>query len=173
MSNAGRYSAIETLRSGQQIEIRALRPEDREALLAAVRRASSQSLFGRFFAAKRTFSEREISFFLNIDFASHVALVGVVQEEGKPAIAASARYIVSEPGKAEMAFAVIDAYQAQGIGTKLLQHLIAIAREAGLRELTADVLPENTPMLAVFERSGFPCSRKREPRVVHVTLHLA
>jgi RimJ/RimL family protein N-acetyltransferase len=172
MANAARYSATEVLRDGRRVEIRALRPDDREALLAAVRRGSAQSLFRRFFAAKRNFSEQEISFFLNIDFANHVALVAVVDEGGKPAIAGGARYIVTESGKAEVAFAVIDEYQGQGIATKLLQHLIAIAREAELKQFTAQVLPENVLMLKVFGKCGLACKVKREPGVVHVALQL-
>jgi len=50
MIDAARYSAIETLRDGRRVEIRALRPEDRSALAAAVDRASTQSLYRRFFS---------------------------------------------------------------------------------------------------------------------------
>jgi ribosomal protein S18 acetylase RimI-like enzyme len=67
---------------------------------------------------------------------------------------------------------LIDAYQGHGIGAALLRHLAAIARHAGLEELIAEVLPDNIPMLKVFEKSGFPTSRKRESQVVHVSLRL-
>ena len=74
MSDSATYSAVELLRNGQQVEIRALRPDDRASLLAAVSRTSSQSLYRRFFAVKRGFTEQEIAFFSNVDFVSHVAL---------------------------------------------------------------------------------------------------
>ena len=61
-------------------------------------------------------------------------------------IAGGGRYIVVEPGQAEIAFVVVDAYQGQGIGSVLMRHLAALAREAGLKELIAEVLPENTAM---------------------------
>lgn len=77
-----------------------------------------------------------------------------------------------QPGKAEVAFAVIDEYQGQGIGVALMRHLAEIAREAGLRELVADVLIENGAMLKVFERSGFPVTTRRESDVVHVSIRL-
>jgi len=82
MSEAATYSAIERLRSGQQAEIRALRPSDQDGLIAAVKRSSQQSVHRRFFGAKRDFSEREIAFFMNIDFVGHVALVAVAEEGG-------------------------------------------------------------------------------------------
>jgi ribosomal protein S18 acetylase RimI-like enzyme len=67
---------------------------------------------------------------------------------------------------------VEDAHQGRGIASLLLRHLITIARAAGLKELFAEVLPDNTPMLKVFERSGLPMTRKRERDAVHVTLRL-
>ena len=49
---------------------------------------------------------------------------------------------------------MVDQYQGQGLGGALMCHLTAIARAEGLKELIAEVPPENTPMLKVFERSG-------------------
>jgi len=172
MVEAPKYSVVELLRNGRSVEIRALRPEDRAGLAAAVNRSSAESLYHRFFAVKRGFSEREIDFFLNIDFINHVALVAEVDEGGRPAIAGGARYIVASPGRAEIAFAVVDQYQGQGVGTALMRNLAAIARQAGLDELVAEVLPDNTPMMTVFKRSGLPCSMTRKPGVVHVALRL-
>jgi GNAT superfamily N-acetyltransferase len=172
MLEAANYSVFEALRNGCRVEIRALRPDDRADLIAAVGRSSAQSLYRRFFAVKRDFAEPEIEFFLNVDFVNHVALVAVVDESGRPVIAGGGRYIVVEPGKAEVAFAVVDQYQAQGLGAALMRHLAAIARKAGLKELIAEVLPDNVPMLKVFERSGFPLGIKREPKVVHIALRL-
>ena len=166
------YSAFETLRDGRPVEIRALRPDDRAGLVAAVARSSSVSLYRRFFAVRRHFTEPEIEFFLNVDFVDHVALVAVVDERGRPVIAGGARYIVVEPGRAEVAFTVVDQYQGQGLGAALMHHLAAIAQAAGLKELIAEVLPDNVPMLKVFEKSGFPVGMKREPQVVHLTLRL-
>jgi GNAT superfamily N-acetyltransferase len=170
MIDAANYSATATLRDGRRIEIRAQRPDDRAGLRAALARASPESLYHRFFAVKREFSEEEAHYFLDIDFVKHVALVAVADEEGRPAIVGGARYIVVQPGQAEASFAVIDDYQAKGIGTALMRHLAAIGREAGLRELVAEVLSENLPMLKVFERSGLAMTTKREGIVAHVTL---
>src|SRR5688500_17924102 len=172
MLEAAKYSAVEVLRNGRRVEIRALRPDDRSDLVAAVGRTSSQSLYRRFFAVKHDFTEGEIAFFVNIDFITHVALVAVIEESGRPMIVGGGRYIVVQPGKAEVAFAVVDQYQGQGIGTALLHHLAAIARSARLQELIAEVLPGNTPMRKVFEKGGFGLGTKRESGVVHVTLRL-
>ena len=170
--DAGKYSAVEHTRDGRKIEIRALRPEDRDGLTAAVGRTSAQSLYRRFFGAKREFSEKEVAFFLNVDFINHVALVAVAQEKGQALVAAGGRYVVQQPGTAEVAFVVTDQYQGQGIGAALLRHLAIIGRDAGLKQFTAEVLPENAPMLKVFEKCGLKPSTKRERGVVHVALQL-
>ena len=171
MSGAADYSAVEHLRDGRPIEIRALRPDDRAEMLAAVGRTSTQSLRRRFFVPKKVFSEQELAFFLNIDFENHVALVAQIDEDG-PTIVAGGRYIVVQPGQAEIAFVVVDAYQGQGIGTILMRHLAVLACDAGLNELIAEVLPENTAMLKVFGKFGFRPSSKREPQVRHLTMRL-
>ena len=172
MSEAAKYSTVEVLRDKRRVEIRALRPDDRAELLAAVGRTSDQSLYRRFFAVKGSFTEPEIAFFLNIDFINHVALVAVIEDLGGLKIIGGGRYIVVQPGRAEAAFVVVDQYQGQGIGSALLRHLATLARGAGIDELIAEVLPDNTSMLKVFEKSGFRLSVRRESLVVHVTLHL-
>jgi RimJ/RimL family protein N-acetyltransferase len=170
--DAANYRATDRLRDGQPIEIRALKPEDTPQLLAALPRTSDRSLYRRFFGVKRHFSDQEIDRFVTLDFVNDVALVVIVEEEGKPAIIGGVRYAVIKHGRAEIAFSVIDAYQGRGIGAALLRHLTGIARKAGLQEFIAEVLPENIPMLKVFERSGLPCQMKRDQDAVHVALQL-
>jgi RimJ/RimL family protein N-acetyltransferase len=170
MMQAATYSVAETLRDGRSVTIRALKPDDRDAMLAAVGRVSAQSLYRRFFGPKRGFSEKEVDFFINIDFVNHVALVASVEENGESVVVGGGRYIVTQPGTAEVAFAIVDAYQGQRIGSALLRHLILIARASGLERLVAEVLPENAPMLAMFRKSGFVA--KRSGGAVHVTLDL-
>jgi RimJ/RimL family protein N-acetyltransferase len=166
------YSATERTRDGREVEIRALRPDDKDDMLAAVGRTGMQSLQRRFFVVKRGFSEKEIAFFMNIDFANHVALVALAEEDGHKVIIGGGRYIGTEPGKAEIAFVVIDDYQGQGIGTLLMRHLAVIARKAGLKELIAEVLPENAAMRKVFSKFGFQARRSKDPQVVHLVLVL-
>jgi len=171
--DAANYSAVETLRNGRRLEIRALRSNDRDDYVAAVGRAGTQSLYRRFFGAKRHFTEDEIRFFVNVDFIDHIALVAVAEEDGRAAIIGGGRYVVTAPGKAELAFMVVDKYQGQGIGSILMRHLAVIARKAKLREFTAEVLPSNNAMLKVFAKSGIRHSTKQEAGSTRVTLQLS
>lgn len=173
MNDLANYSATETLRDGRTVEIRAQRPQDREGMQAAILRSSSELLRRRFFGVRREFSEKETDYFLEIDFVNHVALVAVADDAGQPTIVGGGRYVIVGPGQAEVAFAIIDGYQGQGIGSALMRHLATLGREAGLRQFIAEVLSENVPMLNVFERSGLAMSRERDGTVTHVTLRLA
>jgi RimJ/RimL family protein N-acetyltransferase len=166
------YSVQEKLRDGRPIRIRSLRADDEAGMLAAIDRTNAESLRRRFFVTKRGFSKTEKAFFMDIDFVDHVALVVEIDENGRGAIIGGGRYIVTNPGKAEVAFVVVDAYQGQGIGTLLTQHLVALARRAGLEELAADVLPENAAMRKVLGKFGFKTGRSGDPQVIHMILPL-
>ncbi|MBR0901186.1 GNAT family N-acetyltransferase [Bradyrhizobium liaoningense] len=172
MLNAASYTRNERLRDGTGVEIRALRPDDEAAMLAALGEVGAESLQRRFFTLKRHFSEKERAFFVEVDFKNHVALVACVADAGRSTIVGGARYVAAGPGCAETAFMVIDAWQGRGIGGLLLRHLISLAREAGLKELTAEVLPDNAAMLRLFRRFGFERAERRDPHTIHMALTL-
>jgi GNAT superfamily N-acetyltransferase len=79
---------------------------------------------------------------------------------------------VVQPGSAEVAFAVVDKCQGQGVGAALMKHLAHVARQVGIKELVAEVLSDNFPMLKVFKKSGLPLSAKQKDGVVHIVLKL-
>ena len=172
MSQIADYSAQAALKDGTPVEIRALRPSDEADMLAAIERTGPSSLQSRFFVMKRHFSEKERAFFMDVDFSNHVALAAWALEQGRPAIVGGGRYVVTNPGEAEMAFVVVDAWQGRGVGSLLLRHLTEIAREQGVRELTAEVLSDNGAMRSVFTKAGFRLARSDDPRTVRLSLSL-
>jgi RimJ/RimL family protein N-acetyltransferase len=173
MADAINYTARELLHDGSKVEIRALRQEDEALMLAAIERTSAQSLQRRFFVMKRRFSEQERAFFMNVDFKNHVAIVALAEDAVRKAIAGGGRYVVFDPGRAEMAFVVVDAWQGRGVGSILMRHLVKLASDAGLQELTADVLSENIPMRKVFEKFGFTPAAHQDPHITHLVLKLS
>ena len=166
-----KFHATETLHDGSVVEIRALRPQDKEEILSLYAHASADSLYHRFFAVKRTFSEKEQHYYFDdIDFINHVVLIAIETVDGQPRIVGGVRSIITEPGKAEVAFSVADDHQHHGLGMALMHHIAAIAREAGIKEFIAEVLADNRPMLGVFEHSGLDVKMRHENSVVHVTM---
>ena len=171
-SEASAYRAVETLRDSRRITVRAIQPHDKDAMLEAFGRVGDESRYRRFFSAKRFLTDREIDFFVDVDFADHVALVAELEENGRQVIIGGGRYVVCAPRSAEVAFMVSDPYQGLGIGSLLMRHLVACARSAGLEMLVAEVLPENSAMLKVFERAGLAVKTRREAGVLHLDMRL-
>src|SRR5438552_17089417 len=102
-ANAAKYAATERLRNGAVLQIRSLLPSDRTEMLASIGRASQEKLYRPFFAPKRSFSEREIEFFLNVYFINHLALAALLSGSERQVIVGGATSILSQPGSAEVA----------------------------------------------------------------------
>jgi acetyl coenzyme A synthetase (ADP forming)-like protein len=172
-SSARDYAADVVLRDGGSIHLRAIRPDDGARLDAHFHGLSAQSVYFRFFGAKRRLTDDELRAFTALDFTQAVALIAVLRDGGDERIIGVGRYAVvgGIPGayRAEVAFAVLDEHQGRGIGTVLLEHLAGIAREHGITEFQANVLGENNRMLEVFAESGFSVKRSIEGGVFHVS----
>jgi GNAT superfamily N-acetyltransferase len=166
------YHAAEVLRDGRPATIRALQPRDRDALVEAFERTGDKSRYRRFFTSKRSLSEGEIKFFVEVNFTTHVALVAELESGAQQVIAGGGRYVGCAPGSAEVAFMVDDPHQGLGIGSLLMRHLVVCARSAGLETLVAEVLPENSAMQKVFERAGLAVQARRQAGVLHFDMRL-
>ena len=179
MSKAGArgYSAAETLKGGTAVTVRAIRPDDRVRLGAAFAKLEPGSVYTRFFSHRGQPSDDELRAATEVDFESTVALVVMVPDgAGDETIIGAGRYFLNGPpgtgSGAEIAFTVEEDFHGQGIAGLLLRHLTRIARQQGVSELTAEVLPGNRGMLAVFARSGLPMRQSTEDGVAHVALAL-
>lgn len=177
MTDAQGFTSLETLKNGLQVTVRAIRPDDRDALLTAFRELNEKTIYLRFFGNKKDLTREELKTATEIDFERNVALVTCLQCESGEKIIAAGRYITfgpaAPPDRAEVAFLVEEDYHGLGIAGMTLRHLAGIARQKGVAQFHAEVLPENKGMLAVFSRSGLPCSQEFAEGVVHVTLSLA
>jgi GNAT superfamily N-acetyltransferase len=137
-------------------------------------RLSPEAIYLRLFAPKKDLSEAELARLIEVDFEREVALVATIGAGPQESVIGGGRYVCADESRqsAEVAFTVDGGYRGQGIASRLLQHLAAIARGRGITRFEAEVLAENRPMLAVFARSGLPLERRREGGVVHVELTL-
>jgi GNAT superfamily N-acetyltransferase len=176
MNHLKDYHAVEHLKNGMSITVRAIRPEDKDKINEAFRNLEQESIYTRFFAHKRALSEEDLKVITEVDFENVVALVVSRTEGPVETIIAAGRYVTydtaEKPCHAEVAFTVEEDFHGLGIASRILKHLTGIARNKGVAAFEAEVLSENKAMLNVFSRSGLPMKQSREDGVVHVTLQL-
>lgn len=147
-----------TLPDGTPAIVRPIRPDGGPVLAERLHHLSPQSAYQRFLAAKSTFSEEELEYLTKVDAVHHLALVLAVQvagaEEPEPVAVARCVRDPEDGTTAEVAIAVIDAWQRRGVGTILLSSLVRRAREVGIRRWKAFFLAENRGVQRLLERVG-------------------
>ena len=149
------------LRDGGTLRLRPPTHVEAEQVVDFFTRLSPESMWLRFHGARRVTSEL-VQPFLDPDWRDRGSLAGfLATRDGQERIVALASYgRLPEPKTAEMAFAVTDAEQGRGIGTRLLEQLAARAREAGFSRFVADVMASNSAAVTVFAHAGFDLVRE-------------
>lgn len=158
------WEADVVLRDGTVAHVRPIRPSDTDGIHRFHSGQSDESIYLRFFAPLRRLSDADVHRFTHVDYVDRVALVVTLRED----IVGIGRYDRIDARSAEVAFNISDHYQGKGIGSVLLEHLAAIARDVGITRFTAEVLPQNRKMLSVFSDAGYDVTRHIEDGVVEV-----
>ena len=143
------------LRDGSTLRLRPPVAEDGDALVEFFSRLSERSRYLRFHGFPSV-GPKLVESVLEPDWRERGALIGTLDGH-IVAVANWAR--LHDPRVAEVAFAVADEAQGHGIGTRLLEQLAARAAEGGVEEFVAEVMHDNTAMLAVFRDAGFALTR--------------
>ena len=166
------WEADVVLRDGGVAHVRPIRPHDKEGIARFHAAQSPESVYFRFFAPMPRISRADMERFVSVDHVRRVGLVVTVRDE----IVGIGRYesLDRAPGgsadgsDAEVAFNISDAHQGRGIGSVLLEHLAAAARENGLRRFSAEVLPTNQRMLGVFRDAGYEVAHHYDDGIINV-----
>jgi ribosomal protein S18 acetylase RimI-like enzyme len=145
------------LNDGRQVLIRPIRADDEDLLHEAFSRMSERSVYFRFFSPLKRLPEGLAQRLAQVDNEERFALVAAGRElDGAEHIMGVARYDrIAGTGSAEVAVAVIDEVQRQGLGSALLLLLAGVARQNGIEAFTLIVLPENRSMLGLLRRLGW------------------
>jgi acyl-CoA synthetase (NDP forming)/GNAT superfamily N-acetyltransferase len=156
---------------GTTLRLRPSKPEDREQIERFHNESlSDTSAYMRFLGLRPHLSEAFIDSLTDFQPSSHVTLVGV---RARTVVAVGSYFPSREPGAVEVAFAVLDSLQGLGIGTLMLEDLASIAKAAGFTKLTAQTLPDNVAMQAVFSLVGLRTTRHFDQGTVDVVIDLA
>ena len=154
-----------------------MRPDDKERLQRAFAKLDPQSVYTRFFSARKSIPERAFERIAEIDFVNLAGLVVTIGCGADETVIGGASYVGHSEANgakvAEVAFTIEEDFHGQGLASRLLAALATLARRHGLVRFEAEVLAANAPMLAVFQRSGLPLRRRSEGGVIHLDLDLA
>lgn len=140
--------------------MRPLRPEDRDIEHAFVAGLSANTRHNRLLGGARVITREYIESLVTVDYSRHMALAATTMLGGGETLIGVTRYVSDPDGQAaEFAIVVADAWQGRGIGTRLLDKLIDVARRRGLRHLYGDILGTNLPMLELVRKLRFQVRR--------------
>jgi acetate---CoA ligase (ADP-forming) len=158
------------LRDGATARLRHASINDRDQLREFYEHLSSQSRYFRFFGKPRVGNIVE-------DVVRALAsrdAVTLVAEVDHRIVAVAQYFPTGAAGRAEAAFAIADAHQGRGIGTKLLERLGVVARSRGIASFEAYLLHDNQKMRQVLVDSGFALTWDRiDGQTRHVVFSLA
>jgi len=172
------YAGTWTIPGGETLTIRPIRPEDEPQMVKFHESLSERTVYQRYLQmlnlSQRTAHER-LTRICYIDYANQMALVAEHTEaDGSKTIIGVGRLqgINGTAPEAEYSIVISDEYQKKGLGAELLNRLIAIGRQEGVKTIVADILAENSAMQKISERAGFQLTRELGDPVVSARLEL-
>jgi len=143
-----------TVRGGERVLIRRVRPEDMALYPGFLRDVSAEDLRLRFFAHIAELSAEEIDKLSHLDYRHEMAFIALDENTGQMLGLVRLKDELDEK-TAEFAILVRSRLKGHGLGWLLMRRVIDYAREKGLRRVYGDVLAENSTMLQMCAELGF------------------
>jgi len=162
------YVGGHTMRGGEEVTIRPIRPEDEPKLVTFHERLSERSVYLRYASLmklEQRVAHERLARICFIDYDREMALVAERTNEAGDGEIIGVGRLTQQPGRneAEFAMLVIDEYQEEGIGTELLRRLVQVGEDEGLDRITADILQQNRAMQRVCEKLDFDLVHSDDP----------
>ncbi len=158
---------------GQNFLLRPIRPEDADAHAAMISRFTQEDMRYRFFSPMKNLPIEQIVRLADVDYTREMAIIAVHEATGDTVGVARLVCNDSDGTSAEFAVAVDPGAKKFGLGTRLMQAVIAWGKAQGVKEINGQILTDNAPMLAFIKRLGFSLSRMPdEPDIMEAKLEL-
>jgi acetyltransferase len=144
-----------TLRSGDKIFVRPIRPEDGPAHREFLESLKPEDIYFRFFGVVREFPQSQVARYTQIDYDREMAFVAL-EHPGSDQTLGVVRVVADgDNTEAEFAIVVRSELKGHGIGYALLDKIIRYCRERGTARVVGSVLASNRPMLDMANEFGF------------------
>ncbi|MGB0033087.1 MAG: bifunctional acetate--CoA ligase family protein/GNAT family N-acetyltransferase [Candidatus Sulfotelmatobacter sp.] len=172
------YVAPWTMRDGNQVTIRPIRPEDEPLMVKLHETLSDRSVYLRYFCSlslsRRVAHERLLKICFG-DYDREMALVAeridpVTQERRIIGVGRLSK--LHGRNEAEVAVLISDQYQKLGLGNELLRRVVEVARDEKLSQVSAEMLTDNLAMQIIMKRLGFRVRTEEDMTSVRAFLDL-
>lgn len=165
-----------TLRSGESVLLRPIRPEDEPAHAEFVAGLSPEDFRLRFFSPMRKLGHSELARFTQIDYEREMALIAVRPKADGANETLGVVRIVTDPDNRQAEFAILvrSDVKGHGLGEALMRKIIDYCRQRGTGEIIGDILRENQAMRTLAAELGFetlPPVSGSDSVVVRLPLH--
>ena len=165
LPDPARYEQVWPRRGGGEYTVRPIHPNDAQMLQALVQSLSPESRYFRFVSSMTQLPPPMLARFTLIDYDREMALVAVHKQRAAATdgsiveterIIGVSRYVTNpDQSSCEFSLVVADAYAGKGIGSRLMECIMDVAREKGLSEIDGLVLTNNPGMLKLMRGLGF------------------
>ena len=151
-----KYEILWLLKNGQEVLLRPIKPEDEPMWLEMFQSLSEESIRYRFFQMLKDTPHEVRVRYCNVDYDREIAIVAEMVENGKRKILGVSRLsIESDEKSGEMAFLVSDYWQGLGLGTKMVDYVLDIAKEKGIENVYCNHAAGQLPRLKLNKEDGF------------------
>ena len=151
-----KYEMLWPLKNGQEVLLRPIKPEDEPMWLEMFQSFSEEAIRYRFFQILKDTPHEVRVRYCNIDYDREIAIIAELDENGRRKILGVTRLSIESNGKSgEMAFIVTDYWQGFGLGTKMVDYVLDIAKEKGVENVYAIMLRDNYRALSLTKKMGF------------------
>jgi acetyltransferase len=160
------YNKYVPLSDGTEVFLRPIKPTDEGLMVDLFNSFSKETVYFRFFSTLKYMPKEQLEKLTHIDYEKQMAIVALVDENGRQRMVAVGRYTLEaeNPDEAEFAIVVQDAYQRRGIGTEVLRHLAHVAKLQGVRVITGYIMNENLRMFGALRKSGLKMTKRNWDR---------
>jgi acetyltransferase len=151
-----KYELLWALKDGREVLLRPIKPEDEPLWLEMFQSFSDESIRYRFFQILKDTPHEVRVRYCNIDYDREIAIVPELTEKNRKRILGVSRISTEPDGKSgELAFIIGDQWQGLGLGTKIVDYTLEIAKEMGIETVYAIMLPDNNRALNLTKKMGF------------------
>jgi acetyltransferase len=160
------YNKLIQFTDGTEVFLRPIKPTDDDMMVELFKSFSKQTIYFRFFSTLKYMPKEQLEKMTHIDYEKQMAIVALIQEDGRQKMIAVGRYTLDaeNPDEAEFAIVVQDAFQRKGIGTEVLKHLAHVAKLQGVRVIIGYIMNENYPMFGVLRKSELKMTKRNWDR---------